>query len=472
MFKFLMFLGLLSLAGLPLAPAGAEESVPFEIENVDTGALRWSAKAVVLESYDSRRPPRLKFKGTHCKVDGKDVDCAAPFDVAKSPVRGIQRRRVDVRTEKGRVRYDLQLFPDEFPSYRVEGASSLKYPILLAPIRSNEKTGVDYKSGHLLIVSPVGDVLFYKRVGFMTFDFKPHLVDGQTNFSFARVLSHTSLRSMVLGDRFLLDGQMNTIDVVKGVNIHDFVWLGKDEYVWGKEPVERDREGRLFENSRVVHVKGEKTAFDFGISDLIRAKVAFRYPTKDRQGLDEVDFPDVINSWQLIGREAVLVGLHNNGAVMVDRKTKKVKWVFGGPSDQFGLSPEIHPYPWHSPVWDPERSSLYVFDNGLGAKDGQRVTAFKLDVAKKKILSHEIVHSGGFTTAVFGSVERDGEVFSIGLASQSQEMRKTTRPPGQPLFVEVTGGRPTMKIVFQDGKDFVHHNYKSYRLRHGDFVKD
>ena len=106
----------------------------------------------------------------------------------------------------------------------------------------------------------------------------------------------------------------------------------------------------------------------------------------------------------------------------------------------------------HTPVFDNEKQTLTAFDNAVLNKKS-RVIEFSLDLKNKKIKKFDIIHDEGQFSAIMGSVEKHGDIYSIGFGS---------RDIGKYDFIEQTKNKRNMSISFSQKASATYRIYRGY----------
>jgi hypothetical protein len=269
---------------------------------------------------------------------------------------------------------------------------------------------------NLVILDPSGKIEFFRRLNEHCVDFRPHLVNGDTYYSYS-----VPRGPYVAGPRVILDKDLNQVRYIKGkFDAHEFILISLDHYLTLEIDVDRFPSGDRFANSRVREYKEGKLVFDWGTSDYLsqfkNALTASAYPYHD-SGL--VPSPLHLNSLQIIDEENILVSLGNNGIGLLNKKTKKLSWVLGGNQDQFGLAAQQNLIFIHTPIFYPKENRLIVFLNFSLAAQREGVTKileYVLDIPERRLKSFRVIKATTEMAFQAGSLQEHGDgVLSIGM---------------------------------------------------------
>lgn len=400
---------------------------------------RWISRDVVqVLDFDRRQPPVVTFAETtkikSCTFDGSP--CPPDLKMSLLPEKGRPRPRSfalkwtdDQGAHDVSVRI-LQRIPADF---KVEGESVLAEHLYLA------YTNV------LLALSPKGEVDFYRELPFTVIDFKPNVVGGKTFYSYGEVLQYNDLlntqgKHWVLDDRFSLH---ESIDEV--FDDHEFVFMGKGHYLYTSYEAITRPDGKCQLVQAAVERKNGKTNYRVDNVELARRGLLppFMLPT-EKMGLvggsqfegRECEQSGHLNAITIIDPNRWLLSFGDSTVIMWLKKEKRPEWVFGGVASQFPLSEAQKPSFFHTPRWFPKESRLILFDNGISAKKS-RILDYVLDVKRKKVIEMKETSLGDTFALAAGSVERNGDVLSIGTGRWTK---------GDWDFIEMKEGKPTMRI--------------------------
>lgn len=441
------------LAMLGGMSARAADSFPFTVENVGDYQRR-KGNTLTLYQYNGRHKPEIvlpaNFGGVDCWVEGRRCFPGAriPIDLAKSR-RGGAKWEVRFRASGQARRYFVRPLPGDFPEYSTSGESKLAKAIVMGgPVSGRGNS-------HLLIVGPKGDLLFYRQEPVPVFDFRPHSAGGKNFFSYLELTGNNAQVNSE-GLRVVLDDGMNPIKRFGPcLDMHEFYYFGGDHFMASYFELRQSPLGIAFIDQRIKEYDGEKLLFDFGFDDLRKSGVflpaigAKRVVFQGRLATNAFH----LNAFTPFPDGRLLVSYGGDTVIFLRKDTKEIEWSFAGANDQYDVAQAIAPWFFHSPIFDPARRTLTLFDNG-NPEIGSRVLEYTLDMAKKKVEKFDVIRAQGEFTDSMGSVMVDGDVYSIDFA----ELRK-----GKSTFVEMADHKTTMEIAFKA------RTFSPYRIYRADF---
>ncbi len=397
-----------------------------------------------LREYQQAHPPELILPGEAPKkilIEGK-----LPEEFGKKILRF--RHKVGGKTET----IKLHLLPESFPFFHLHGRSVIDKPIITAVYETEKKISTD-KICHLLILSPVGELVFQRKLENKCSDFRPHDLEGKRYYSYQLVES-TEPSVGHFGPRIILDSEFKPIQTVAPYfDSHEFILLGKDHWLGIEIELSRMASGLPYFNKRVRERKNGKIIFDWGVSDYLKqfgseATANSYVATYHGEIVAELLH---INSVQSIGESGYVVSLGMNGVVYVNKETRKVDWVLGGFNDQFSLKREEYPVFQHTAWLDPENNRLSLFANwGSGLAKVTRVLSYDLDLIKKKVKKFTEIRAKGESSLILGSVQLSGGVYTISFGTKDWAKHD---------IIEMDGDKDTLSISFPRDRNV----YRVYR---------
>jgi hypothetical protein len=394
----------------------------------------------IVHEYQANHPPILYFKNNSnaiiCMINKMDCTKNSRFIL---PINGNQPTlyRITFGNNQKIEEFSIQIFPDNFPKFKIEGQSALNKSIIFSQFSFNKNTTITTPS-HLFILDPKGNILFYNSLPFLAFDFKPHLLKNKKYYSYLQA-EQLSPKVTALGKRVILDENFNTVKTIPGpLDIHDFILIDLEWYICLRYELAQNTTGTFFINQRIEEYKNGKQIFQWDLNDLAKnnyfAINTTQHMFDKKLAIDQFH----LNSIQLLPNNKMLISLGYDSGLVIDRKTKKIDWVIGGYNDQFGITEEMGTALHHTPFLDIEKQTLTAFDNSI-IKKKSRVIEFTLDLKNKKIKKFDVIHDEGQFSAVMGSVEKHNNIYSIGFGS---------RDIGKFDFIEQTKDKRTMGISF------------------------
>lgn len=413
---------------------------------------------IFLKEYRRELPPEIHFsadaKITKCRFAGKN--CKGPGITLSLPGKvpeNSRETRLEVTYEVKKIKRQLtlSLFPENFPYFSQEGQSAGSDPLIfsVATMTPDNREGC-----HLFVMTPEGQLTFYRHLDLVCNDFRPHrFSDGTLAYSYQEVTLGAEFIG-VFGPRVVLDKDFNFIRRIPlDDDGHEFILLGPDHWIGIELELDRLGSGMPYLNKRVRERKAGKIIFDWGVSDFTRelkteAVSNAQISTYKKEVVAELLH---LNSVQKVGEEGYLIGLGFNGVAFVDRDTRKISWILGGLNDQFSLKIHEHPYFLHTPWFDEKTGELILFSNWTyGLRKFSRVLSYKLDPKEKKLIQFRELRNKKELSYIMGSVQLTGDLISVGLG---------TKEISRCDFVEMKGNEETWK--FHLGKKWV--VYRFYR---------
>lgn len=377
----------------------AHAKLPFEIKNVSPEQVETSeARKVLLLEYRKAAPPRVVFSdhpsGQKCSLNGKFFDCSLGASLALlENTRGKKNFDLAVTLDRSVTHFQIQVLPDDFPSYVFTGKSKLAKDLYFC--LTADKAG---HGSHLLVLSPIGEIVFYRKLKIAAMDLKPHrLDDGRLFYTYFQIKEGTDRDSR--GYRVLMDRDYNVLKTFPTVlDGHEFQLLSENHFLSVVYETKKNELNRCLLDQKVVEYKDGELQFELSALDLIQHGIYYSVGMPLRFfGEPCIGFFHV-NSAKLVNKDLLLIGMGLQTFLAYNRTQKKIEWVFGGVSDQFGVplsgSADMYFSLFHSPVWNADSGSLVLFDNGI-VKQSSRVIQFDLDIKNRKINRFETIYSDG-----------------------------------------------------------------------------
>jgi hypothetical protein len=420
---------------------------------------RQSEQEIQLLEYKASTPPKVLVSAAEttsdlskCTLNDKPVTFGEPIELRILPgqredfIFVLKCSAVEGQPDKT---VTIRSFDADVPSYQVNGRSDLAQDILLTV------------GGALMIFSPQGDLLFFRREPQEAVDFKAHLVGEKILYSYMRIeRSHFQVHSE--GKRVLLDENLNFMrELPWTTDLHDFLWLGPNHFIhFEYDIVERKGNLKCVLRNRAIETKNGKAVREFSTMRLTESgytnQVAYRAPYKGRLCLRHFH----LNSIQIVDSKTWLLGL-GNLVLLYDLEKKQPVWSLGGAEDDF-LTVKAHEMMAmtrliHTPVWDASHQQLTFYSNTFPdtSDHSSSVAAveLKLNIKDKLIAKVTTFPIGKMKASNSGGLVRDGDVVSVSAASENRDFD----------FVEVQKGKPapSMTIKFKSKEPL--YIYRVYR---------
>mgnify|MGYP003390232285 CR=1 FL=1 len=355
--------------------------------------------------------------------------------------------------EKDRMvrKLTIQILPPDFPFAEQVGSSILNKSLVfsLTTVHSKPESAC-----HLFVLSPRGEIIFYRRIPHACNDFRPHSLNGRTFYSYQLV--NEGIQNVgYLGPRIILDDNFTPYKTVAAQNEgHEFILVDDDHWIGIEFELSRLKSGLVYIDKKIVERKNGSVIFSWGTSDYLKQHNTELLPNVSLTSYHNEIVLQLLhlNSVQSF-RDGLLISLGTNGVVYIDRKSRKILWELGGIRDEFKLSLDQHPNFLHTPSWDPKTKTLTLFSNlshGVPGTTFSRVLSYRLDLDAKSIAEFTVLRDKKELSLIMGSVEVHEKTLSIGFG---------TKDIGKYDFIEMHGSAETWKLSF--GRKFS--AYRFYR---------
>lgn len=414
-----------------------------------------------LSEYHSERAPQIALlpgaKLLSCHWLGQKCKAAPWLLKLTGPVPQKPRQAQFVLTylwQGKKKSFKLDVLSDAFPYMNRVGQSVLTSPLIFSVIRSKDETN---KSCKLVVLSPQNELIFYRELPEACTDFRPHKTSDGLFYSYQEVSEGVSNVGL-FGTRVVLNEDFSFFKRIEQVyDGHEFILLSKDHWIGMEIELDRLSGGAVYFNKRIRERKNGQVVFDWGVSDYVRQTkseaVSLAVLAKYRNEV-VVDLVH-INSIQILNENEWLLGLGYSGVALLNKKERKLSWIFGGFSDQFALPAEQSPIFNHTPIFAPESETLYLFSNrtigSLIDSAFARVLKYELDVSKRQVKKFHVLRDKKEFAYQMGSLEVHSEVLSIGMGTADRSAYD---------FVEMKGDVETWSLTLQDPQSSVYRFYR------------
>ena len=380
----------------------------------------------ILKDYDVRNPPVIQLA-----PESKLIQCSWMGKVCSGKtISLVMGRAPEQKWESGlslswkykskKESFQIDL-PDAFPWMKQIGKSALKNDLMFSV---SSLTDLKFSHCHLFILSPLGEIKFYRSIPKECHDFRPHKLEGRTYYSYAE-MDETINYVGYIGPRVILDEQFQEVKKVAFQNdMHDFLLLGLNHWVGFEFVLGRLGNGKPYLNKRLREWKDGKMIFDWGASDLI-----LQFKTEATTNIIQTSFRGEVvaelyhmNSIQRLKDGSFFVGLGHDGAGVLDPESGKMKWILGGLNDSFGLTMHEHPLFNHTPLYNEKTKTIDLFSNrswGVIGTSPARILKYRIDPDAKKLLEYKIVRVRDEFIYVMGSLQIVDGISSIGFGSKN-----------------------------------------------------
>ncbi len=378
-----------------------------------------------------------------------------PSVASDTPVKYLEEFRAEesslkeIRLDRPRT-YDLQesgkkikvALPADFPWMKIKGKSVLNDPIIFSV---SSLTNPKLMSCHLFVLSPHGKLQYYQRRPRYCSDFRPHVIDGKTYYSFVDVIEFVNYIGFI-GNRVILDAAFREVKRIQiPLDSHEFLLFGLDHWIAYEFELGRLKNGQLYVDKRLRERKNGKLVFDWGVSDYLRqygTEASLNMVLTKYQGENVLELHH-LNSIQIVG-DKLFLGLGHEGVALLDRNSKKLEWVLGGINDSFRLPVQQMPMFNHSATFDERSKTVTLFSNRTWGTLGlprARILRYHVDLDKKELRKFEILRDKNETAYFLGSLEIFSDILNIGFG---------TKDVAHQDFLEVDGARnETLSIAME-----------------------
>lgn len=412
----------------------------------------------MLGEYRAQSPGRVSLaqgaRLVSCEWQGKACG-AQPWVLAlKGTIPQVQRQRklvVVYHLAGTNQRFELAALPANFPEMKLVGKSQLNRPLVF----SVSVVGKQQKGCHLFVVSARGQLEFYRQLDLPCLDFQPHQTKDGLFYSYQEIREAIPMVAF-LGPRVVLDAQFR---VARRIEDHNdgsvFILLAAEHWIGLELEQGTLASGMRYFNKRLRERKNGVVVYDWGTSDYFvdrgseAATEAVIINDKGRAVAQVLH----INALQVVNENEWIVSF-GNSVGLLEKNSRRLRWNFGGISDQFGLTMPQTPSFLNTPFFDVAKSELYVFANrGLtfGVPPAVRILRYGLDVPNRRVKEFAVLRDEKEITFLMGSLQVHDGVLSIGFGSKERAAFD---------FIEVNQGRTTWRLkLLQPG----HVAYRFYR---------
>lgn len=397
---------------------------------------------------DAKLPKGCIFQGKQCR----SANLPLIFNGSLKPLKRNIDFKISFISNGRRKSYGISLLPPNILELDFSGKSVIKKPIIFS-VAKLENTSCD-----LFVLNPDGSIYFYRKLDHLCYDFRVHEVSNKLFYSYLEATASNDATGAA-GTRMVLDKNFSSYEEIKTiVDMHEFHYLGPKHWMAFISRLGRLGSGTSYLDKRIVEMKNGVEIFNWGVSDIMKQSgteataLAVLFTLNDNEVISNVMH---LNSIQLIGDEFLLIGLGANGVAYVNKKSKKIIWILGGASGHFKLLSNQHMALTHTPTYDPTTNSLLLFSNsGVSSfefKNPTRIVNYKLDTISRKIKEYEVIYTAKYISHAAGSVQKSGEVYSIGLGIQNERDND---------FVEVQTEKKTASFKMREKGLYIYRIYR------------
>lgn len=414
----------------------------------------------MLGEYQSKKPAQVELspeaKLVSCRWQGKV--CGRPpwiLELKQNLTQAQGMRKLVVRYSLAgqRLSFVLDALSPLFPELDIVGKPVLNRSLVfsISQLRNNNR-----KDCHLFVLNTQGQLDFYRQLELPCGDFRPHLTTEGLFYSYQEVRDSILLVAF-LGPRVVLDANFNFVRRIEEANDgHEFILLTPDHWIGLELELDRLKNGMAYFNKRFRERKNGKIVFEWGVADYFadrKSEAVAEAFTANYKGSPVADMLH-INALQIVSENEWLVSF-GSSIGLLDKKTRRLRWVLGGISDEFKLKPEQIPIFMHTPYFDAKKNQLYVFANrslGFGVPHPARVLRYTLDPENKVLKEFRILRDEKEVAYLMGSLEVHDDVLSIGLG---------TKDRAQHDFVEMKDGKMTWGLNLRLPRQIIYRFYRA-----------
>lgn len=425
----------------------------LHIKNIESSDYSRSENQFYFHKFQINHPFVIEFTkefdGKDCLID-REEKCANGKQIILDKV-NFDKPIIEISylINNKKKTFFFHQFPINFPKFKFVGTSNRKEDFIFSWAPKKLDLNKQKEFSYLFVISPTGKLKFFQNLPFTAVDFRPHRIGNKLFFSY---LKATAIYPLVTieGHRHLFSDQMQFIhSFPELLDFHDFQLIDTNHFIGITYEVKKNVFDRKYIEQKIIEIKNRKKVFEWSVDEFAKLNPFPNWKMKSTYQNQNVVHQYHLNHIQNLG-DQLLISLGFECVILLNKKTKKITWVFGGGSDQFGLSEEISTSLHHTPILDLKNSTLTLFDNGVN-KRSSRVLQYKLDLEKKKIIQFKQVGIPYSFSAMMGSVEELNQNYTIGFG---------TRDFGTIDILEIENNKTKMSLSF-DSPDSG--TYKIYR---------
>ncbi|MGE3609712.1 MAG: arylsulfotransferase family protein [Bacteriovoracaceae bacterium] len=425
-----------------------------KLVNIDKSFIEVQGRDVFFYEYKLNQLPQIEFStefpGTDCRL-GKKIVCRSNAVVSFNEIEKNNSTLV-LSYKKGResIEFKFHRLPKNFPAMLIKGKSHLNQDFVFSWVPQKVDPQEMSEFSYLFIFSPEGKLKYFRYLPFIAIDFRPHVLGKRIYFSYLKSSAYYPFVT-IEGKRELFDERMVFIkEFPELLDFHDFHLFDKDWYMGMTYTISQNKLGRKYLQQSIVEIKNGKKVFEWTIDDYMKLNPFPDWKLYSLFRGQTVVQQFHLNHIQVLG-EYLLVSLGFESIVMLHKKTKKISWVLGGGSDQFGAVGELGTTLHHTPNLDLKTSVLTVFDNGMN-KQLSRIIQYGLDLKNKKIKKFSLMNIPSVYASMMGSVNQQNNIYTIGFG---------TRDKGEVDILEVENNKPNISFYFKYPKSGIYQVYRA-----------
>lgn len=266
------------------------------------------------------------------------------------------------------------------------------------------------QAGRLYVFSNKGEIDFYRKDSQSFYlDFRPHVINRKIYYSALKV-EDIYEEFTASENRQIFDENFNFIkEFPEELDMYDFILKDLDHYISTKYDLDLKSDGKCNVEQSIVEIENGKKVFEFNTSELLKAGYLYDYIESFNFKKHHCTLYFHLNGIQEIdGENKLLVSVRDNGIFVIDKKTKKIDWFWGGPSDEFPTAPEFLTGGHHQPQFDEKSSTITIFDNARVTKKS-RIFDITLDLKNKTIEKFKPVYDDIGYAKIKGSVSKENK---------------------------------------------------------------
>jgi hypothetical protein len=369
----------------------------LEIINLSNDQIDIIENKVFINEYKSNLPLLIKIPLDNnikkCFLNQK-MACSPGEIYPIEPLNLINTRshsvQISYHYKNNKKNITIHQLPKDLPRIKIKGEASLDKDFIFSwhPI---DTLKIKYKNipTYLFILSPKGDIKFIKKFPFPIIDFRPHRISSKLYFSYLRIISFNE-RINIEGKRVLLNNKMNFVkEFPELLDFRDFHLINENWYISTQYSEKFTKLNVRYVQQSIVEYKNEQKIYEWNLDDLSPYKLFPLFIAHGTYHGDKAIHQYHLNAFNIIG-DNLLISFEAENIMLINKKSKKIKWILGGLDDQFKIPQSINFGPHQSPTFNINDSSLTLFDNSISLKQS-RVLKYTLDFKNKELNKFEII---------------------------------------------------------------------------------
>lgn len=422
----------------------------IQLLNISQENVKIKKNEIYLQSFHRNKPVVIEFtkdfSGADCSIN-ESTKCFAGLKINLSTI-DLNKPTKKISFKNKNIL--IHQIPENFPQLKITGQSQRPEDFVFSWSPKKIDSNKEKEYSYLFVYSPKGQLKYFQFLPFIAVDFKSHFIGKKLFFSFLKSSAVYPLVT-IEGKRILFDDQMNLIkEFPQLLDFHEFQLISKDWFLAIVYEINQNIFGTKYLQQKIIEFKNNKKIFEWSVDEFMKTNPFPNWKMISNFRNQSVVHQFHLNHLQVVG-DQLLVSLGFECVLLLDKKTKKIIWVFGGGSDQFGLTNELSTSLHHTPIFNSQNSTLTFFDNGI-AKRSTRVTQYQLDIPNKKIIKFKQINTPAAFSAMMGSVTEFEQNYTVGYG---------TREFGEFDIIEVDNNKIVMTFRFDSPESSTYKIYRS-----------